>query len=394
MSAQPEKPELSPDVTALIAGNNVCAIDLYHALCAPDKNLVFAPYSISLALAMTYAGARGETAQQIAETARFTLPQDRLHTAFGALHTHLHTMPDTGPAPRMPVTGTLRSGAALWGQDSYSFQAAYLECLERDYQSRLFAVDFAAHPEQARASANQWISEQTNGRITSGFPPGAITPLTRLAAACTMYFKDSWVSAFLPKDTKDGPFTLLDKTQAHVPLMNKKSFYPYLAGSGFQVLAVPYAMQRHVFVIVLPDAGRFLEVERTLTAQHFTAITKEEDFPQIRLLLPRFSFEMPFALKDVLVNQGMPLAFTAHADFSGMAATDDLFLQHLGHHAFISVDEKGTEAGASIVQLFGLAGIKPPPPPEFHCTRPFFYAIVDWHTGTILFLGRVLNPAS
>jgi serpin B len=377
---------------ALVAGNNAFAFDLYHAL--PPDNLIFSPYSVSLALAMVYSGANGNTAQQMADTLHFTLPKDDLPAVFQALDSSL-------PREGEPAEDTqedeqsfrLSIANALWGQEGYPFIADYLALLAEYYGAGMQSVDFATAPDEARQTINAWVSDQTQGRIQDLLQPGTVTGTTRLILANAIYFKAAWSDPFDEDFTEDGPFTLLDGSQVTVPMMHKTSSYLYARGDGFQAVGLPYAGQRMVMLILLPDEGQFETFEAGLDAAQFQAIQEQAAWMEVHLSLPRFEVDADFSLADTLAALGMPDAFEMGvADFSGMTEQEDLAISDVIHKAFIKVDEAGTEAAAATaVAMVGAAA--PMEMPEVQVDRPFIYAIYDQDSGTILFLGRVLNPA-
>jgi serpin B len=379
----------SADMQDLVAGNNAFAFDLYHALGSGD-NLIFSPYSVSLALAMTYAGARGETERQMADTLHFTLPQDQLHPAFKALDESLPR--DAGGTA--DESFRLSIANALWGQDGYPFRPAFIDLLKENYGAGLQLVDFTADPEAARLRINDWVSEQTAQRIQDLLKQGMINTATRLVLTNAIYFKAAWLMKFEAEVTQDGPFTLLDGTQVSVPLMSQQESYAYASGEGYQAVMLSYEGDRIAMVILLPDRESFTAFEGMLDADQFNTIVSSMTRAEVWLTMPRFEIDSEFSLSDTLAALGMPDAFDPNAaDFSGMAETDEqLSISAVIHKAFVKVDESGTEAAAATaVVIVGAAA--PAEPIEVRVDHPFIYAIYDQDTGTILFLGRVLNPA-
>jgi serpin B len=372
----------------LVAGNNAFAFDLYHAVSGDGENLILSPYSVSLALAMTYAGARGETERQMADTLHFTLPQDQLHPAFKALDESL---------PRDAGTGEddedfrLNIANALWGQDGYPFLEDFLNLLAANYGAGMQLVDFM-NSEAARKLINDWVSEKTEERINDLLKPGMITPDTRLVLTNAIYFKAAWLFKFEKESTYDAPFTLLDGSQVMAPTMNQTDSFAYGQGDGYQAIMLPYAGEQMAMLIVMPDTGRFEEIESMLDPALFETIIDTLQGQQVHLAMPRFEYESEFSLGDTLAEMGMPDAFT-NADFSGMTGARDLFISAVIHKAFVKVDEGGTEAAAATAVIMMETAMMPPGT-EMHIDRPFIYAIYERSTGTILFLGRVLNPSS
>ncbi len=387
---QPDVPD--QDLAELVSGNNGFAFDLYHALReSQDGNLFYSPLSISIALAMVWAGARGETERQMAETLHFTLPQTRLHPAFNALDLELARR-GQGAQGKDNKGFRLHVVNALWGQKDYQFLSEFLETLARNYDAGLRLLDFAGDPEAARRIINDWVSRQTEGRIQDLIPPGTIDALTRLVLTNAIYFNAAWDQPFDRRDTRDGTFYLLDGSQVAVPMMRQMAKYGYAGGEGFQAVELPYDGGELAMVILLPDAGRFEEFERSLSASQMEEILRRLEYQRLHLTMPRFRVESAIGLRDVLAEMGMPAAFDpGQADFSGMDDSRDLYISHVLHKAFVVVDESGTEAAAATAVVIGLTSL--PSHMEVTVDRPFIFLIRDLQTGTILFIGRVVNPA-
>jgi len=386
-------PEVAaPDLAELVGGNSTFAFDLYQALREKDGNLFYSPYSISLALAMTYAGARGETEQQMAGALHFMLPQERLHPAFNSLDQALASrgqgaQGQDGEGFRLNVVN------AIWGQQGYQFLPAFLDLLAENYGAGLRAVDFASAPEEARTTINEWVSEQTEDRIKDLIPQGAVDALTRLVLTNAIYFNAAWADAFEAAQTQDGPFYLLDGSEVSVPLMRQTDGFGYAEGDGYQAVELPYDGRELAMVVLLPRAGEFERFESALDAGRVEQIIGSLEYQQVRLTMPRFEFESGFSLKDTLAALGMAEAFTEQADFSGMTGQRDLFISEVVHKAFVSVDENGTEAAAATaVMMAPTAAVEEPV--EMTMDRPFMFLIRDLETGAILFVGRVVEPGA
>lgn len=403
-SDQPRQtsPDVAPsDLAALVAGNSAFAFDLYQLLRTDaDNNLFYSPYSISLALAMTYAGAREATAQQMADTLHFALPPERLHPTFNALDLDLTGRGAAEPSAGQDEEATrfqLHVANAIWGQSGYSFQPAFLDVLAQHYGAGLRTLDFQNAPEAARETINAWVSEQTRERIQDLLPPEAIHALTRLVLTNAIYFNAGWVYPFEEYATQDEPFTLLDGSQVMVPMMNQTERFRYSADNGYQAVELPYH-NNIAMLIVLPDEGQFAAFEATLDAEQVQAVVDDLSPTDVRLKMPKFAIEAArFSLRDALAAMGMPDAFDPDlADFSGMDGTRELFIDNVIHQASITVDEQGTEAAAATAVIVGVtsAPMEPPTPVEMTIDRPFVFMIRDTSTGAILFVGRVVNPVS
>jgi len=380
------------DVAELVSGNSTFAFDLYQALREGEDNLFYSPYSISLALAMTYAGARGETAQQMADTLHFILSQDRLHPAFNGLDLVLARRGEG--AERLHGEGfRLNIVNAIWGQEGYKFLAEFLDLLAENYGAGLRLLDFVNAPEESRVIINDWVSDQTEGRIEELIPQGVINSLTRLVLTNAIYFNAAWEYAFKEEMTDEGAFYLLDGTQVTVPMMKQTESFPYAEGEGYQAVELPYERRELSMVILLPEAGQFEAFEGSLDAERVDTIVKDLASRQVALSMPRFEFESGFSLNDTLAKMGMPDAFTGGADFSGMTGSRDLFIAEVIHKAFVSVDEAGTEAAAATAVVMVEAAM-PQEPVEVTVDRPFIFMVRDIETGAILFVGRVVDPSA
>jgi serpin B len=388
-----------PDATGTemaeqVAGNSAFAFDLYQTLRAGgDGNLFYSPYSISLALAMTHAGARGETGQQMADVLHFTRPPDRLHPVFNALDLELARR-GGGAAGKEGEGFRLNIVNALWGQDGYTFLSEFLDILAEHYGAGLRLIDFAGAPEKARENINDWVSDQTENRIEDLIPEDAIDTWTRLVLVNAIYFDAAWLHPFEAESTYQGVFHLLDGGEVTVPMMPQTEFFAYAEGEGYQAVELPYDGYALSMVILVPRPGQFEAFEGSLGAGRVSGIVGDLHPEEVHLTLPKFTFESSVKLAQTLSDMGMPDAFLYPvADFSGMDGSRELFIGEVIHKAFVSVDEAGTEAAAASAVL-GPAGaaLDPDPPVEIMVDRPVVFLIRDIETGTILFVGRLVDP--
>jgi serpin B len=388
----------SPDVSTseqalLVEGNSAFAFELYQALKGKEGNIFYSPYSISLALAMTYAGARGETAEQMADTLQFLLEQDRLHPAFNWLDAELAKRGEgaegqDGEGFRLNIVN------AIWGQKDYEFLTDFLDVLAENYGAGLRILDFMTETEKSRLTINDWVSNQTEERIKDLIPPGAIDALTRLVLTNAIYFNAAWDYPFNGNITADGPFYKLDSGQIIVPMMKQTESFGYTEGEGYQAVELRYDGDELSMVILLPASGNFEAFEEGLQAQQVNDIIRGLQRTLVALTMPQFEFDSEFRLAGTLADMGMPVAFSGGADFSGMTGNRELFISEVVHKAFVSVDEAGTEAAAATAVVMAGSGPEPPVPVEVTIDRPFIFLIRDIETGAILFVGRVLNPAA
>jgi serpin B len=392
-----EKPRItSPSVSEgdlddLVSGNSAFALDLYQQLKTNGGNLFYSPYSISLALAMTYAGARGETEEQMADALHFGLPQDRLHPAFDSLDIELAKRGE-GAKGKDNEGFRLNIVNAIWGQKDYEFLTDFLDTLAEHYGAGLRILDFIEAPEESRITINDWVSEQTEGRIKDLIPQGMIDSLTRLVLTNAIYFNAAWAFPFNENATSDGFFHLLNGDEVTVPMMRQTESFGYAEGDDYQAVALPYDGNELSMVILLPAAGEFGAFESSLDFPKLQEIINNLQYQEVALTMPKFEFESSFDLKETLSDMGMPAAFSSDADFSGMNGRRNLSITDVVHKAFVSVDEAGTEAAAATAVIVGETSI-PMELVNVNIDRPFIFMIRDIETGALLFVGRILNPS-
>ena len=387
------------DLPCLVHVNSAFAFDLYRALGAGGGNLLFSPHSVSTSMAMAYAGGRGDTERQMARTLHFYLPQDRLHSAFGALGLALT---DRTQKEEEGAEFLLNVAGSVWAQEGHGLLPGYIDTLAHGYGEGVRPADFARDPEAARARINDWLADETGEGITDLIPPGAITALTRLVLANAIHLRAAWESAFDERATRDRPFHLLDESIRDVPMMRRQADLRYGRGDGYQAAELPYQGGDVAMTILVPEGGRFGEFEASLTGDTVQSILAGLEHEPVRLTMPSFEMESAFSLPDTLSAMGMPDAFDdGAADFSGMdgrlcRARGDicLLISDALHKAFISVDEAGTEAAAATAVIIGVtrAVEVAPEPIEMVVDRPFVFIIRHEATGAILFVGRVLDP--
>ena len=376
-----------PDESAQVRGNSEFAFDLYGRLRARDGNVFFSPYSISSALAMTYAGARGPTATQMATVLRFPFEGDRLHRSLAAV---------TGKVKAAARHADLRVANALWPQAGFPITPDFQSIAQRRYGAGLEALDFRRAPEKARVTINTWVEQQTDDRIKELLPEGVLTPSTRLVLTNAIYFKGVWKHAFLEGATRKEKFILSTGQEiSDVPLMSQSRSLRYLDGGSFQALELPYAADELSMIVFLPRAVDGLaKLESSLTADRLADWLARMTTQEVDVTLPRFKVTAEFRLDQALADLGMPLAFSAgQADFSGIAKDVPLSLSAVIHKAYVDVNEKGTEAAAATGAVVRVtSAVVRPPRPVFRADHPFFFIIRDNGTGSTLFAGRVVNP--
>ncbi len=387
------KAQAAPDPAAASSAAdliNAAGADLYSRLGATDGNLALSPYSIVVALAMARAGAEGQTGTEIDSVVHASEASD-LHAALGSLDGELATREGTFPVPDAdPVELELRFANAVWPQNGFPFEDEYLDLLATRYGAGVYTVDYAQDAAGARDAINGWVSDQTRERIPELIPEGVVDALTRLVLTNALYLKAPWLHPFQEGGTSPGPFTQLDGTTVNVPLMGLDAGLDYATGDGWQAVRLPYIGGELAMVVAVPDAGGFDDVDSAFDTQFFTEVESSMEASQVRLRLPRWEFRSQLPLNSTLQDLGMTTAFTPEADFSGLSS-ERLSITDVIHEVFIAVDEEGTEAAAATAVVIGETSA-PGNVVELTVDRPFHFWIVDQPTGTILFLGRVLEP--
>jgi serpin B len=370
------------------AGNTAFALDLYRELKDTDGNMFFSPYSISTALAMTYGGARGGTAKQMAGVLYFTLPADKLHPAFQQLEAKLETAQKTGGV-RLNVANS------LWPQKDYPFLAEYMELVKKYYGVSITPVDYQRAAETARGMINRWVEDKTANKIKELIKPGILTALTRLVLVNAIYFKGDWASQFDAQRTQEAPFFLLSGETAQVPLMTQKRKFKYAGFESLQVLELPYSGDRLSMLVLLPKKKNGLaQLEAGLTARNLEEWTTSPREREVEVFLPKFKMTSLFRLGKTLAAMGMGDAFDPlKANFSGMdGRLNWLYIGAVIHKAYVDVNEEGTEAAASTAVVMRIKMSKPLPPETFRADHPFIFLIRENQTNSILFIGRVVEP--
>ena len=376
------------DLQALVKGNNAFALDLYAQLKTQEGNLFLSPYSISTALAMTFSGARGTTEKQMADVLHFTLEQEQLNSEFHDLQIQLKNYVKEGIE--------LNIANALWFQTGYNLLKDFLELTEEHYDAGLNHVDFAKDCEAARRKINIWVEQKTNNRIQKLIKPRMINALTCLVLTNAIYFKGEWVNQFEEKLTQENPFYITPEITVDVPMMNQEDRFKYFESDELQVLEVPYKGDDLSMVILLPiKKDGLTELEDSVNTDRLQEWMNALAWRQVTVFFPKFTMTCEFKLGSALADMGMPIAFTDEANFSGMTGGKDLFISKVIHKAFVDVSEEGTEAAAATAVIMeGLTSVvEPTPPTVFRADRPFIFVIRDNHSGSILFIGRLVDPS-
>lgn len=372
--------------------------DMYGVLAdqAGDANLVFSPTSIVTALAMTYAGAAGTTADEMAATLHFNLAGDALHQAFNSLDSALESRSWQGKTTDGADEGVLvKTANSLWAQKDLVFGQIFLDTLAANYGAGVRLVDYKTAAETARRAINEWVAGETNDKIPELIPEGMLDSLTRLVLVNAVYLDATWASQFDPNSTADGQFTTLAGQAVTTPMMTQQSSFPYATGDGWQAIELAYLRDELSMLVIVPDEGRLAEVESSLAAGLIDdAVAGLSEGTQVDLTLPKFEFRTQASLNDILKTLGMTSAFDPlTADFSGMTTQEKLYISDVIHEAYIAVDEEGTEAAAAtaVIMRWTAAPVEVVP---LEIDRAFIFALRDRATGALLFLGRVTDPTA
>ena len=373
----------NPNLRAVVYGNSEFAVEMYKKVSAAGEagNIFFSPLSISTALSMTYAGARGETARQMADTLRFKLAAPDQHAAFGALAAALK--PDN-------KNYRLEISNALWGQQGYAFQPEFIELVKKYYAGGFNTVDFAGATEASRLTINRWVEQKTADKIKDLLTKGSLTELTRLVLTNAIYFKGDWATKFKPELTKPMPFNLSTDQTVDVPMMRQTGDFLFSENEDVKVLELPYVGKDLSMVLLLPKTN-MAEMDAKLDAARLAEWTGQVTEREVDIYLPKFKFETKYELQDLLSGMGMVDAFALPpADFSGISGQKDLYITKVIHQAIIEVNEEGSEAAAATAVIMGVKAVLHKP--VFKADQPFLFLIRHNETGSILFMGRVNNP--
>jgi serpin B len=403
-------PAAAADLQTATLAINQLGLDLLPRAGAPTENALLSPYSIQVALAMTYAGADGDTRTEMARILHFPSDDAALHASFAALAQALadavaqqhQRNEQSRKYGEQNDDIELRVANRLFGQQGYEFRAPFLDVLKTTYAAPLEALDFRRNPESARRHINEWVEAQTAKKILDLIPSGGLTPDTRLVLTNALYFKAPWGQSFDQAATTDLPFRIGGGAPQDVPTMRKQFSLPYAKHRGFTAIALPYAGRDLQFLILLPDTPDGLAaLEKELTPELLAGCATMNS-QLVALELPKFKLQPPtLPLGQTLQALGLQTAFDqprGSANFDRMAPrrpNDYLFIGEVFHKTFLALDEKGTEAAAAtavaMVAATAMPG-KPPQPIMVKVDHPFLFAIQHCGSGACLFLGRMTDP--
>jgi serpin B len=395
----PATPIITPATTSgtsIAESNNRFSAALYRTITKGNANaggnVFFSPFSISSALAITYEGARGTTADEIRSVFSFPENDSSLREGFAALNADINQ----GNAGY-----TLSTANALWADKAFGFLSGYISVAEQYYGANTTNLDFVNQPDTSRQTINAWVADRTNNKIQDLLPQGSIDSSTKLVITNAVYFKGTWQKQFDPNQTTDTPFTKPDGTTVTVRMMQQTgedAMYPYAETADLQMLTLPYTVTNGTglsLVILLPKGDNLSAIGPYLDPANLSALEQSASSQRVMVYIPQFKIDSQYSLTETLSSMGMPTAFSNAADFSGMDGKQDLYISDVIHKAYIEVNEQGTEAAAATGVVMEAAAVYPEVPPTvFRADHPFLFLIEDNNTGTILFEGRVMDPTS
>ena len=395
-SLPPSSDDITPPVDDLVItegldnvvnANNQFALDLYSKYKSKEGNIFFSPYSISTALAMTYEGAKRETAQEMQSVFHFSEDNNTRRGGYADLYSEIN---------KKDKKYKLHTANALWAEKDFHFSNDYFNVVEQYYNGKVTNLNFKQEAEKSRKTINNWIEDQTNNKIKDLIPTGVIDGLTRLVLTNAIYFKGEWVEQFNKDDTKSKDFKITPDNIIKVPLMRRtddKAIFNYIDDSNLQILEMPYSGEDLSMLVLLPKNNNLKALEDSLSVEKLSKWKEDLKEQRVNIYIPKFKFETKYFMTETLKEMGMPIAFSPSADFSGMTGEKNLFISDVIHQAFVDVNEEGTEAAAATAVVMKLtASPNAPIIPTFRADHPFIFIIQQNNTGNILFMGKVVDP--
>jgi serpin B len=388
------------ETNSVVEANNQFAIDLYAKYKSENGNIFFSPYSISSALALTYEGARGKTADEMQAVLHLSKDEAQRRAAFFETYSQIN---------REDKLYELHTANALWAQKDFPFLKEYLNVIEQYYGGKAKNLDFIKETRQARLTINQWVEEQTNNKIKDLIPENCLGVVTRLVLTNAVYFKGKWLKQFDKINTQyedfqgTGPVTEYGGSKVNVmvkikvPMMRltgEEAEFNYAETKDMQILELPYIGDELSMLIFLPKKNDVEGLEALLDIKNILSWRNNLVNRRVDIFMPKFKFDTKYFMAGVLIEMGMKAAFLAdEADFSGMTGKKDLYINKVIHQAFVDVNEEGTEAAAATAVTMAYNGMTMPEKAKiFRVDHPFIFIIQERKTGNILFMGRVNNP--
>ena len=376
----------------VVKANNVFAYDLYGKYNSTEGNIFFSPYSIENALAMTYEGAIGKTAEEMLSVLHFPGDETIRRNGFQSIYKEIN---------RENKSYNLSTANALWAQKDYSFRADYFATTSKYYGGKVTNLDFVGDTENSRQTINRWVEEQTNNKIKDLIPASGVDAMTRLVLTNAIYFKGSWLMPFNKNNTKEVDFRVSSNRTVKAKMMSLRVENPesnhlnYGETDNLQILELPYAGKDLSMIILLPRGDDIGSLENSISIENLTLWENSMEQRQVDVFIPSFKYETKYYLTKTLKEMGMPTAFSADADFSGMTGKKDLFISDVIHQAYVEVNEEGTEAAAATAVIMEASAVMNPPKiPVFNADHPFIFLIQEKASGNILFMGRVSDPTA
>ena len=376
------------DIQKQVEGNSIFALNLLQKLYNDKDNLIISPFSISNAMAILYAGAKHDCAEEIQNTMHFAENSENFHAVFYGINQFLQSLNSSHTK--------IAHANGLWVQEDYTFLDDYLDLCKKYYGSALFSTDFKNETEKSRKKINKWVADITRNKIVELFAQGIINDLTRLVITNAIYMNAQWELPFDPEKTKDDEFTLHSGKKITTKFMNHYGeYFLYFSNDTFQCVSLPYKRNKLSMVILLPANETLMpSLIQSMNLDNLDYWMGQMTNKNVeQLAIPRFSFEAYFDLGETLQNMGILKVFTDDADLSGMTGKKDLKVSKVVHKAFIEVNEEGTEAAAAT----GVVAVEKSAMPEkiptrFIADHPFIYIIKDNTHNNILFMGVLHNP--
>ncbi len=379
---QKDDSEATPEkVNVVVNANNEFAFDLYSKYKdEKEGNIFFSPYSISTAMAMTYEGARGQTAKEIQSV--FHFPEESIRRpGFARLYNEIN---------KKDKEYQLSTANTLWAQEDYKFLDEYFSTIKRYYDGDVTNLDFIKETEKSRVTINKWVEDKTKNKIKDLIPQGAIDGYTRLVLTNAIYFKGDWVLQFDKKKTREADFKVSPEKTVKVQMMSltgDKAKFNYAETEELQILEMPYEGDELSMLVILPRENlESIDINNEKLNELRGMLSERK----ISVYMPKFKFETKYFMEKDLIEMGMPTAFSMGADLSGMTGNMDLFIDKVIHQAFVEVNEEGTEAAAATAVIVAL---KSSISDYFMADHPFMFIIQQKDTGNILFMGRVVDPS-
>ncbi len=386
-----ENPIPTSKLNNVVDANNQFSIDLYSKYKTNDGNMFFSPYSISSALAMTYEGANGKTAEEMQAVLHLPNDKEKIHSDFISINNELN---------KEDKTYKFGVANALWAQEDYSFIDSYFNLVDSVYNGKVTNLDFKTDTENSRVTINSWVEDKTNDKIKDLIPAGVLNPETRLVLTNAIYFKANWSSQFDVQNTNDGEFKLDSGENIDVKMMHQKNNFNYGETEDMQILEMDYLGDDISMILILPNENNIKDLEDIFSKSKLDEWKSSMEVQEVGVSLPKFKFETKYFMAKDLKEMGMPTAFKyPEADFTGISPptaespNGELYIGEVIHQTFIEVAEYGTEAAAATAVILNAGSAGPTEEPKvFNADHSFIFAIQQKDTGNILFMGRVSDP--